>query len=160
MIRITIQESAQTISFTGSEEILLRLIAGCSVDPSSLAELLIASNIYQHGIAAAIMADLMEFDKTLNREGPAAIHAAISRSQAAGEFFEMTFQVFDEITAQAAMQPADGGLVLIDLPGRTIRASDTVKIPPSGEVLIPSRELPPAPSVTYILPQSWSIQLL
>jgi hypothetical protein len=69
LIRITIQDTQQTISFPGDEDTLLRLVAGCSVNPTSLAELLIASDIYQRGIAAAIMADLMEFDKTLHREG-------------------------------------------------------------------------------------------
>jgi hypothetical protein len=160
LIRITIQDGQQTISFPADEETLLRLVAGCSVDPTNLAELLIASDIYQRGIAAAIMAELIEFDKSFRREGAESIHALISRSLEKGEPLELTFQVFDELTGQAATQTATGELVLIDLSARTIRASAGVHISTAGEVPIRNVKSSPSPSVTYILPKSWAVQPL
>jgi len=160
LIRITIRDTQQTISFPSDEDILLRLVAGCSVNPTSLAELLIASDIYQRGIATAIMADLMEFDKTLRREGSDFIHTMISRSQEQGQSLDLTFQVFDEVTAQVAAQPEGGELVVIDLAVQTIRASAGVHIPTAGEVRIRAGETARNPTVTYILPQDWTIQPL
>jgi len=158
LIRITIQDGQQTISFPSDEQALLCLVAGCSVNPTSLAELLIASDIYQRGIAAAIMADLMEFDKTLRREGPDFIHALISQARDQGQPLDLTFQVFDDVTGQAATQPLAGDLVLIDLVLRTIRASAGVHIPAAGEVHIRAGETTRNPKVTYILPQNWTVQ--
>jgi hypothetical protein len=158
LIRITIQDGQQTISFPSDEETLLRLVAGCSVNPTSLAELLIASDIYQRGIAAAIMAELMEFDKTLRREGPEFIHALISQAQ--GQPLELTFQVFDEVTGRVASQPLASELVLIDLIHQTIRASAGVHIPSAGEVRIRAGDTVRNPKVTYILPQNWTVQPL
>ncbi len=63
MIRITIKDARQIISFLSDEDIFLRLIAGCSANPSNLGELLIATEIYHRGITATLMGDLMEFDK-------------------------------------------------------------------------------------------------
>jgi hypothetical protein len=159
-MRITIQDTQQTISFPGDEQALLCLVAGCSVNPKSLAELLIASDIYQRGIAAAIMADLMEFDKTLRREGADFIHALISQTREQGQPLDLTFQVFDDVTGQAATQPVAGELVLIDLLLQTIRASAGVHIPPAGEVRIRAGESARNPKVTYILPQNWTVEPL
>jgi hypothetical protein len=160
LIRITIQDSQQTISFPGDEDTLLRLVAGCSVNPTSLAELLIASDIYQRGIAAAIMADLMEFDKTLQRKGADHFRSIISQAQEQARPLDLTFQVFDEVTRQAATQPLAGELVLIDLSLQTIRASAGVSIPAAGEVRIRAGETSHHPTVTYILPQNWAIEPL
>ncbi len=160
MIRITIQDAGQTISFPGDEDTLLCLVAGCSVNPTSLAELLVASDIYRRGIAASIMADLMDFDKTLHREGPDFIHAMISRTQEGGGPLDLTFQVFDEVTRQAATQPVTGELVVIDLTVQTIHVSAGLHIRAAGEVRIHAGGTARKPTVTYILPQNWTIQPL
>ncbi len=160
MIRLTIQDAQQAISFPGDEDTLLCLVAGCSVNPTRLAELLVASDIYRRGIAATIMADLMEFDKTLRREGPDFIHALISRTHEQGQPLDLTFQVFDEATRQAATQPVAGELVVIDLTAQAIRASAGVHIPATGEVRIRAGKSARKPTVTYILPQNWTIQPL
>jgi hypothetical protein len=139
---------------------LLRLVAGCSVNPTSLAELLIASDIYQRGIAAGIMADLMEFDKTLRRKGADFFHTIINQAQEQARPLELTFQVFDEVTNRAASQPLAGELVLIDLTSQTIRASAGVHILAAGEVRISAGETTHHPTVTYILPQNWAIEPL
>ena len=158
MIRITIQDLLQTISFPGDEDTLLCLVAGCSVNPASLGDLLIASNVYRPGISTALMADLMEFDKTLHRQGEDPIHAAISQAHEQGQALQLTFQVFDEVTKQEATQPRTSDLVLIDIPEQSIHAPASLNILASGDVRIRPNEGGSSPTVTYILPQDWTIQ--
>ena len=83
MIRATIQDANQTISFLTSLPTVMRLVAGCSINPKDLNELLIATDIYERGLAAGLMADLMEFDKSLQRQGDTLIHQNIDRARLA-----------------------------------------------------------------------------
>jgi hypothetical protein len=160
LIRVTITDLEQTVSFLTDQATLQRLIAGCSANPASLGELLIAADIYQRGIAAAVMADLMEFDKAIRQNGTGFIHAAIAQAKARGETFQMTFQVIDEITAEEALNPRGGELVAIDLTNQVIQPSAGVEITRSGEVNVESIQQSPLPTVTYILPEKWTIQAL
>ncbi len=160
MIRVTIIDREQTISFLTHPETSQRLIAACSANPASLGELLITADIYQRGIAAAIMADLMEFDKSLHQNGEAAIHAALSQARARQETFVPAFQVVDAITAQEAYDQGSGELVAIDLTTQAIRHSAGIEISHSGDVKLGTADKSPLPSVTYILPEKWTIQPL
>jgi len=158
LIRITILDSHQTVSFPGDEDSLLCLVGGCSANPASLEELLIASDVYKQGIAATLMSDLMDFDKTLQREGADTIHKAIMQAQEQGAALDMTFQVFDEPTRQEAMQARGCELVIIDINSQTIKIPASLNVHPSGEIHIRSGGSIAGPTVTYILPQDWSIQ--
>ena len=158
MIRITIIDTQQTISFPSNEDSLLCLVGGCSANPANLEELLIASDVYERGIAAALMSDLMDFDKTLHKEGPGTIHKAILQSHKQGTALDLTFQVFDELTRQEATQPRACELVIIDVGSRSIKAPASLNVLSSGEIHIRPGGSVPGPTVTYILPQGWSIQ--
>ena len=158
MIRVTIIDSEQTVSFLTNKETLLRLIAGCSANPASLGELLIAVDIYQRGLAASVMADLMEFDKALRQNGVDFIHAAIGQARAKEEAFLPAFQVIDEITAKEAYDTQRGELVAIDLSRLIIRASSGLEITHSGEVNVEAGKKSPLPTVTYTLPEKWKFQ--
>jgi hypothetical protein len=106
------------------------------------------------------MADLMEFDKAIRQNGTGFIHAAIAQAKARGETFQMTFQVIDEITAEEALNPRGGELVAINLTSQEIQTSAGVEITRSGEVNVESIQQSPLPTVTYILPEKWTIQAL
>ena len=160
MIRVTIIDTQQTISFLTDESTLLCLVAGCSVNPASLGELLIASDIYQPGIAAEIMSGLMEFDQTVHREGPVFIRAAIKQAKASERPFGMTFQVIDDTTRELAFEPQEGDLAVLDLPERVVRTSEGLEISASGEVRVDPEKKSSSPTVTYILPQDWVIQTI
>ncbi len=157
MIRITIQDNDQTVSFLTQQDTLHRLIAGCSADPSKLGELLIATDLYQQGIAASLMADLIEFDKRLHREGSDPIRAEIADAQAQGRPYEPAFQVVDQITEKEALRPQGCEVVLIDLTVREIRPSAGLHVPATGEVRVRTQETLTDRSITYILPKTWSI---
>lgn len=158
MIRVTIIDEQQTISFLTDEAALLSVVAGCSVNPASLGELLIASDIYQPGIAAQVMSGLMEFDQTVHQEGPAFIHAAIRKARTGEWPFEMTFQVIDDTTKELAFEPQEGDLAVFDLPEQVIRTSEGLEISASGDVRVEPEKRSSSPTVTYILPQDWVIQ--
>lgn len=160
MLRITILDEKQTISFLAEETTMLRLIAGCSINPADLGELLIASDIYQRGLAAELMANLMDFDKAVHSQGPAFIHQACSQAEQAGRDLDMAFQVIDEITQEEAMRSRLCPLVVINLSARTIRTSPDVEILPAGEVRIQIGGVESERRVSYILPQEWKIEPL
>lgn len=160
MVRLTIVDPEQIISFVTDEETMLCFVAGCSSNPANLGELLLATEIYQHGVARRIMTELMEFDKDFRREGPQFIQESISTARAAGKALESTFQVVDEVTDQEAMIPRAIDLVVLDLSQQSISASEGLEIPVSHEVTIRSGEVLTDKKVTYILPHHWNITLL
>jgi hypothetical protein len=157
LVRVTIVDPEQTISFVADEETMLCFVAGCSSNPTNLGELLLATEIYRHGVATRLMAELMEFDKTFRREGLQFIQASISTARAAGKALKTTFQVVDEVTDQEAMVPRVIELVVLDLGQQSICASEGLEIPVSHEVTIRSNEVLTDKKVTYILPHHWSI---
>jgi len=63
-------------------------------------------------------------------------------------------------TAREAYDPGDGELVEIDLTSQVIRHSTGIEINHSGEVKVEVPDKSPFPSVTYILPEKWTIQPL
>ena len=157
MIRVTIKDKKQSISFIVEKDTLQRLIAGCSINPSDIGDLLIATDIYQRGLVATVMAGLMEFDKGILSQGPEYIHQILAQAREQGQPSQAGFQVIDDLTAEEAFQSRAGDLVVIDLTAHQIRASQNVDIPASGEVRIHSGEAETDRRVSYILPQDWEI---
>ena len=158
MIRLTIKDPEQIVSFLTDEDRVFHFVAGCSINPANLGELLMATEIYQQGVTARIMADLMEFDKTLRHKGPSFIHEAISSAQAQSKALEMTFQVIDEMTEREALVARENELVVLDLAQHDIIASESLDIPFSDEVHIYNDQTQTSKTVTYILPQNWTIE--
>ena len=158
MIRVTIIDEQQTISFLTSHDSLLRLVAGCSSNPGDAGELLIATDLYQRGIASVVMAGLMEFDKMVQRQGPEAFQEALEQAKQQEQPLAMTFQVFDEASQEEAIQPRACDLAIIDLTSCKIRTSPSLDVQASGEVRIHTGEKLTDKHVTYILPQQWKIE--
>ena len=160
MLRVTIQDANQTISFLAELPTCMRLIAGCSINPKSLDELLTATDIYQRGLVASLMAQLMEFDKALHRHGPVAIHQRIAKARQAGQPFKPPFQVIDELTEEESRRADDSSLIFIELNTRLIRTSPDLNIPRKAEVRVQIGETESDRLVSYILPSEWKIEHL
>jgi hypothetical protein len=158
LIRTTIRDADQTISFLANLDTVLQLVAGCSIDPKNLGELLIATDTYQSGFAAAVMADLMDFDKSLSREGSHFIHDAISLARAQGKTVDIASQVFDENTELEALRPRECELVIFDLTQYLIEVSKGLDIPRAGEVYIRTTNGKTESTVAFILPRNWTMQ--
>lgn len=160
MIRVTIQDIDEAISFLTELPTVMRLIAGCSINPTSLEELLVATDIYQRGLAASLMADLMEFDKALHREGTDFIHQEIAQAQQAEQPLTRTFQVIDETTRTESRRSQGCSLVIIDLNARHIQASPDLDILRKSSVHVQIGETETNRMVSYILPAEWEIKSL
>jgi len=160
LIRITIIDSKQTISFLAGRDSLLRLVAGCSANPGDIGELLIATDLYQRGIASVVMAGLMDFDKMMLGQGASSFQDALEEAKSQNKPLEMTFQVIDAASQTEALQPRACELAVIDLSDCKIRVSPNLEIPASGEVRIHIGQTQTNKHVTYILPQQWKIEAL
>jgi hypothetical protein len=160
LVRVTIKDARQTVSFPTENATLLGLIASCSINPADLSELLIASDIYQRGLVARLMADLMTFDKTLHHQGADFIHQAIFQAEGKEQPLVMAFQVIDEITQNEAFHARNCQLAIIDLTAHAIRKSQDLEILPEGEVRIQIDGAETNRLVRYILPQGWVIENL
>lgn len=117
-----------------------------------------ATETYLQGVTASIMGELMEFDKTLRSKGPSYIHETISAAQAQRKALGITFQVIDEMTEREALVPRKCELVVLDLTQHNIVASESLDIPFSDEVHIYNGQIRTNKTVTYILPQNWTIE--
>lgn len=158
-VRVTIHGGKETVSLLAGRDTALRLVAGCAVNPLTLDELLLATEVYQRGIAAWLMGDLMEFDKAWQREGKAYVERAFGPGADAAKR-PVAFQVVDEQTEAAAHAQPDGGLIVIDLPAHRIRVAGDVDVPAEGRVLVHTGERLTEQAITYILPQEWEIETL
>jgi hypothetical protein len=70
----------------------------------------------------------------------------------------MTFQVIDEMTEREALVARENELVVLDLAQHDIIASESLDIPFSDEVHIYNDQTQTSKTVTYILPQNWTIE--
>lgn len=160
MIRVTVKDPQQTVTFLTERDTLLRLVAACSSRPANLGELLIACEVYQKSITAEVMAELMEFDKALRRGGSEFLREAFDDTQGKDISLPAAFQVVDDHSERAAFTVREQELAIIDLLEREIRTSQEGMVVASGEVLVRAGDRTTDKAITYILPKEWSIETL
>jgi hypothetical protein len=157
--RLTIHDSQQTISLFTDRDMATRFLAACSANPNTLEELLLATEVYQRGIATWLMGQLMEFDKAWRQQGSAYLQRAFDTATE-GESRPLIFEVVDELTKRTAFDPSEGALMVLDLPERRIRLTADLQIPREGHVLVRDGRQLTDRTITYILPQSWDFEAL
>lgn len=135
-------------------------MAGCSVDPATVGDLLVATDIYEPGLTTRVTAELMVFDNSVRREGPAFVQEAVGKSRESQEPLAMTFQVIDEVTEGEALRPPGYPVVVFDLPEKVIRRSAGLELSAAGEVRIHDRDGATNRTVSYFLPKGWRIETL
>lgn len=106
MVRYTVRDHDKTVSFLDDKGLAPRLVAACAADPNLLEELLIAAEPLQPGIVAKVTRALLRYDSALRTQATLPVFAA--------------FEVMDRATSYLAQQPDGEGLLVIDLPARTI----------------------------------------
>jgi hypothetical protein len=158
MNRVTLKDAAQTITFLTDAGIAGRLIAGCSSNPGTIGELLLATEVFRRGITVAIMKGLIAFDKAHQQKGPAEALAIATAAKDEGIVWGAV-QVVDDQTAALARDDADAPLLILDLTTRTIRASGAVEVQTSGEIQAHDGQGLTGRAITYVLPQEWDVQL-
>lgn len=157
-VRVTVKDQEETVSFLVEQGTLPRLVAACSISPASLGDLLVAADVYERGIAVHVMSELMEFDNAVRNQGLDHFRKTLKRARQRNELFERTFLVMDQLSRLEALRARGCPLVLFDLPERSICASDELGLTASGEVRIRDGEVTTDQTVSYFLPEGWSIE--
>src|SRR5579884_794519 len=106
MVRYTVKDHDKTISFLDDQDLAPRLVAACAADPNLLEDLLMATEPFQPGIVATVTHALLRYDSALRTQATLPLFAA--------------FEVADRASCAMAELPDRDGLVVIDLPARTI----------------------------------------
>lgn len=156
MNRVTLKDAAQTVTFLTDADIASRLIAGCSSNPGTIGELLLATEVFRRGITTAIMSGLIAFDKTHQHEGPAQALALATAATDEGIIWGAV-QVVDDQTRALAHDDGDTPLLVVDLAARTIRASGAFEVQTSGEIQAHDGKGLTGRAITYVLPQEWDV---
>lgn len=155
-MRFTIVDPSGTISFVGDGFLMLPLVAACALNPRSLAEMMERVDQIDRRLRDRILAGLRIFDEH-NVEGEyGAIHKALSESSGTDE---PVFRVVDDFTRQRSLEPTKTGLLIFNLKDHRIVQvlNHFYAVERQGEVHLHNGERYSRRTVTYQLPETWSI---
>lgn len=155
-LRFTIVDPTGTVSFIDDGFLMLPLVAACASSPRSLKEMLARVDQIDRRLKERILAGLAVFDEH-NVEGSyAAIHRALEEPAADRE---PVFRVVDDVTRQRSLEPTRTGLIIFNLKDRRIVQVVNLfyAVERSGEVHLHNGQRYSRRTVSYNLPESWSI---
>ncbi|MBI2861323.1 MAG: hypothetical protein HYX89_00730 [Chloroflexi bacterium] len=117
VLRCTVVEGRNVVSFVVDCEALPALVAACAEDPRSFPQLLASLARYDWRVEEYVASGLAVFDE-LNGEGDyEVIHEALCSLKP----FELpVFRVVDEETRSASLEPVKAGIVILNLIDRRI----------------------------------------
>lgn len=155
-MRFTIVDGSGTISFVDDGFLMLPLVAACATNPGTLPQMLKRVDDIDRRLRNRILHGLAIFDEH-NVEGDyAAIHAALERPEAERE---PVFRVVDDLTRQRSLEPTRTGLIIFNLKDHRIVQvlNHFYAVERSGEVHLHTGSRYSRRTITYELPESWSI---
>jgi hypothetical protein len=155
-MRLTVIDPAGTASFVAHASAALALTAACSASPTTLDDLLTASQRYDRGLRAMVLRGLTIFDEHNLPDEMDAIHRQIAELPP----HEIPpFRVFDAITLEASLRPVRSGVVLFNLPAqRIVQIENTYEpLARAGEVNFHNGKFLSIRLLPYELPPTWSI---
>jgi hypothetical protein len=155
-MRFTIVDPAGTISFVGDGFLMLPLVAACALNPRSLSEMMARVDQIDRRLRDRILSGLRIFDEHNVEDDYAAIHRALATTQGRDE---PVFRVVDDITRQRSLEPTKTGLLIFNLKDHRIVQvlNHFYAVERSGEVHLHNGERYSRRTVTYQLPETWSI---
>ena len=155
-MRFTIVDHDGSISFVGDAFLLLPLVAACASNPHSLSEMLARVDQIDRRLRDRILCGLAVFDEHNVVGNYEAIHRTL-REVDANE--EPVFRVVDDITRQRSLEPTKTGLIIFNLKDHRIvqMLNHFYAVERQGEVHLHNGARYSRRTVTYQLPESWSI---
>lgn len=155
-IRLTVVDSAGTVSFVAHASAAVALAGACASDPTTLRELLDASTQFDRRLRDRVLNGLAVFDEHNLPDNLSAIHQQIEEL-APREV--PAFRVLDAITREASLRPVRNGCVLYNLLARRIVQLENTYEPlaPSGEVNYHNGTFLSIRLVPYKLSPDWTI---
>lgn len=155
-MRFTIVDPRGTISFVGDGFLMLPLVAACASNPPSLADMLARVDQIDRRLRDRILGGLAVFDEH-NVDGDYdAIHRALREARAEDD---PVFRVVDDVTRQRSLEPTHTGLLIFNLKDHRIVQvlNHFYAVERDGEVHLHNGDTYSRRTVTYSLPESWSI---
>jgi hypothetical protein len=155
-MRFTIVDPTGTISFVGDGFFMLPLVAACATNPETLPALLVRVDDIDRRLRNRIMNGLAIFDEHNVEGNYAAIHAQLETPT---EGPEPVFRVVDDFTRQRSLEPTRTGLIIFNLKDHRIVQvlNHFYAVERAGEVHLHTGSRYSRRTVTYELPESWSI---
>ena len=155
-MRFTVVDHRGAISFVGDRFLLLPLVAACASNPHSVSEMLARVDQIDRRLRDRILAGLAVFDEHNVDGNYEAIHRTL-RTVEVGT--EPVFRVVDDLTRQRSLEPTRTGLIIFNLKDhRIVQVMNLFyAVERQGEVHLHNGERYSRRTVTYQLPESWSI---
>lgn len=156
VMRFTVLDERGAVSFVIHSSALTALVAACAADPSSLHELLNASQRYDRTLRDYVLSGLAVFDEHNLPENSQAIHEQLSALPAQET---PVFRVVDERTRDISLESVKAGVVLFNLPRKRIVQIQNMYDPieRTGTVNYHNGRFLSRREFAYELPPGWSI---
>lgn len=155
-MRFTVVDPRGAISFVGDGFLMLPLVAACASNPRSLAEMLARVDQIDRRLRDRILSGLAVFDEH-NVEGDYTEIRETLRERRGKD--EPVFRVVDDLTRERSLEPTRTGLIIFNLKDHRIVQvlNHFYAVERSGEVHLHNGERYSRRTVSYSLPESWSI---
>jgi hypothetical protein len=155
-MRFTIVDPRGTVSFVGDGFLMLPLVAACSANPRTLGDMLDRADQIDRRVRFEVLRGLAMFDEHNVEGNYTSIHRTLEQSTVVSE---PVIRVVDDVTRQRSLQPTHTGLILFNLKDRRIvqMLNHFYAVERSGEVHLHNGERYSRRTVSYQLPESWSI---
>jgi hypothetical protein len=155
-MRLTIVDAQSTVSFVAHSSAVVALTAACASDPTTLHDLLTASQRYDRGLRQHVLHGLAIFDEHNLAEDLHVIHRQLAELPARET---PVFRVLDAVTREASLRPVRAGNVLFNLPAKRIVQIENTYEPlaRTGEVNFHNGKFLSIRVLPYALPPAWSI---
>ncbi len=156
VFRFNIVDELGSVSFVGPAHGLKALAAACSKGPQSIAQLLDFAKTFDAEWIEQVRLGLMVFDEhNIDAVSPDYQAAVV----AGDDDDHRAFRIIDAVTRARSMQPAQLGLVVVNLRDRRIIQiqNSYAELNRKGRGRIRSRGVPTRSLFHYELPDAWSI---
>jgi hypothetical protein len=155
-MRFTIVDPIGTISFVGDGFLMLPLVAACATNPATLPEMLARVDDIDRRLRNRLLNGLAIFDEHNVEGNYRAIHGELETPR---EGAEPVFRVVDDLTRQRSLEPTRTGLIIFNLKDHRIVQvlNHFYAVERSGEVHLHTGSRYSRRTVTYELPESWTI---
>jgi hypothetical protein len=155
-MRFTIVDPKGTISFIGDGFLMLPLVASCATNPPALTDMLGHVDKIDRRLRDRILNGLAVFDEHNVEGNYGAIHQSLEDHNG---HEEPVFRVVDDLTRQRSLEPTKTGLIIFNLKDHRIVQvlNHFYAVERSGEVHLHNGERYSRRTVSYNLPESWTI---
>ncbi len=155
-IRLTVVDPEGTVSFITHASAVVALTAACSHNPTTLRELLDASQRYDRALRDTVVNGLSVFDEHNTPSELSDIHTQLEQLEPNKA---PVFRVLDPVTREASLRPVRTGVVLFNLTARRIVQIENRYEPlvPSGEVNYHNGRFLSIRLLPYKLSDDWTI---